>query len=565
MGKIENGKLSNNSQEKKLKMLVTHGELAIAIGIVLLILFTISSIYSQSINSAQVEATLALNQYRLGSKALTYAVQSYAVSGDSRYYDDYMNELNVDKNRDKALDILESLNLKDSEWQLINQISELSNGLVPLEEAAMDDVANGNLEAAVNSVFSAQYEDTIVTINNTTETLVDTVIERYNKQQSIARFFQYLMEILFIIALVSIFASFIKIVKFAGYELIRPIKLVSAEMETVAKGEFDSEMTLKPDDSEVGRMIGAIAFMKNNMRNMVTEISDVLEEMGKGNFNIELKQKYVGKFSDIKDSINKIQSEMRNTLQTIIDASNMIESGASQLSCAAQELATGCTDQEGEVSNLVDIFDGVVNNMQQNVNETHKSVQMTDHAVETMGETNNRMQELKQAIMEINRCSEQIRTIISDIDDIACQTNLLALNAAIEAARAGEAGKGFAVVAEQVKKLAQESSEAAGRTTKLIETTVEAVEKGTQIANATEENMTEVTSNVSDAASKMKEIADKLNQDVSSINQVKENLDRVSSVVENNSATSEQTSAISQEQRNQVETMVNLMNNFHLK
>jgi uncharacterized protein YggT (Ycf19 family) len=59
MGKIENGKLSNNSQEKKLKMLVTRGELAIAIGIVLLILFTISSIYSQSINSAQVDATLA--------------------------------------------------------------------------------------------------------------------------------------------------------------------------------------------------------------------------------------------------------------------------------------------------------------------------------------------------------------------------------------------------------------------------------------------------------------------------------------------------------------------------
>jgi methyl-accepting chemotaxis protein len=429
----------------------------------------------------------------------------------------------------------------------------------------MDDVASGNLEAAVDSVFSTQYEDTIVTINNTTETLVNTVIERYNKQQTIACFFQYLMEALFVIALVFILISFIKIVKFAGYELIRPIKLVSAEMETVANGEFDSEMTLKPDDSEVGRMIGAIAFMKDNMRNMVTEISDVLEEMGKGNFNLELKQKYVGKFSDIKESINKIQNEMRNTLQTIRDASNMIESGASQLSCAAQELATGCTDQEGEVSNLVEIFDGVVTNMQQNVSETHKSVQMTDHAVDTMGETNNRMQELKQAIMEINRCSEQIRTIISDIDDIACQTNLLALNAAIEAARAGEAGKGFAVVAEQVKKLAQESSEAAGRTTKLIETTVEAVEKGTQIANATEENMTEVTANVSDAASKMREIAGKLNHDVSSISQVKENLNRVSSVVENNSATSEQTSAISQEQRNQVETMVNLMNNFHLK
>jgi methyl-accepting chemotaxis protein len=560
----ENGKLSNNSQEKRLKSLVRQGELAIVIGVVLLILFTVSSIYSQSINSAQVDAALALNQYRLGSKALTYAVQSYAVSGDSKYYDDYMNELNVDQNRDKALETLKGLDIKESEWDMIDKIAELSNGLVPLEEAAMDSVAAGNLEAAVDSVFSEQYENTIVTINDTTETLVDTVVDRYSRQQSVARFFQYLMEVLFIISLGLILTSFIKIVKFASHELIRPIKLVSVEMETLAKGEFDSELTLKPDDSEVGKMIGAIAFMKKNMRNMVTEISDVLEEMGGGNFNVELKQEYVGKFSDIKDSINKIQSEMRSTLQTIRDASNMIDSGAEQLSNAAQELASGCTDQESEVSNLVGLFDGVAVNMQQNVTESNKSVQMTDHAVETMEETNHRMQELKEAIAEINKCSEQINTIIGDIDDIASQTNLLALNAAIEAARAGEAGKGFAVVAEQVKKLAQESSEAAGRTTKLIETTVEAVEKGNRIANATEANMTEVTAGVRDAAAKMREIADKLGGDVSSINQVKENLTHVSSVVESNSATSEETSAISQEQRGQVETMVNMMNKFNL-
>jgi methyl-accepting chemotaxis protein len=297
---------------------------------------------------------------------------------------------------------------------------------------------------------------------------------------------------------------------------------------------------------------------------MVTEISDVLEDMGGGNFNVELKQEYVGKFSDIKDSILKIRSEMRSALLTIRDASNSIESGAEQLAYAAEELASGCTDQTGEVTNLVGVFDGVAINMQQNVKESNKSVQMADHAVETLEEANQKMQELENAIDEINRCSEQINTIIGDIDDIASQTNLLALNAAIEAARAGEAGKGFAVVAEQVKNLAQESSQAAGRTTKLIETTVEAVEKGTMIANATEANMIEVTAGVRDAAEKMREIVEKLNSDVTSINQVKANLDHVSSVVENNSATSEETSAISQEQRSQVETMVKLMNNFQL-
>jgi methyl-accepting chemotaxis protein len=216
----------------------------------------ISNIYSQSVNSAQVDAALALNQYRLGSKALTYAVQSYAVSGDSKYYDDYMNELNVYQNRDKALAILEGLDIKDSEWDMINQISDLSNGLVPLEEAAMESVAAGDLQAAVDSVFSSQYEDTIVTINNTTETLVDTVVNRYSKLQTISRVFQYVMEVLFIISLGFILLSFTEIVKFAKLELIRPIKMVSEDMETLAKGDFDSEMSMEPDDSEVGRMVG---------------------------------------------------------------------------------------------------------------------------------------------------------------------------------------------------------------------------------------------------------------------------------------------------------------------
>jgi methyl-accepting chemotaxis protein len=564
MGDSAKGKSKNYSQEKRLKSLVIRGELAIVTGVVLLILFTLSSIYCQSINSAQVNAVLALNQYRLGSKALTYAVQSYAVSGDTKFYDDYMNELNVDKNRDKALETLHKIDIQDSEWELINQIAELSNGLVPLEEAAMEDVAAGDLEGAVDSVFSSEYENTIVTINDTTETLASTVVDRYNSKQTKACFFQYMLEVLFIISLGFIMVSFIKIVRFAGYELIRPIKLVSAQMETLAQGEFDSEMTLEPDNSEVGRMIGAIAFMKENMRSMVSEISDVLKEMGDGNFNVELKQEYVGKFSEIKDSINEIQSQMRSALLTISDVSNKIDSGAVQLANAAEELATGCTEQTGEVTNLVGLFDGLTINMQQNVDESNKTVQMADHAVATLEDANQKMQELKNAIEEINKCSEQISTIIGDIDDIASQTNLLALNAAIEAARAGEAGKGFAVVADQVKTLAQESSQAAGRTTKLIETTVETVEKGTLIANATEANMTEVTAGVRGAAEKMKEITEMLVRDASSINEVKENLGHVSSVVENNSATSEETSAISQEQRNQVDAMVQLMNNFRL-
>ena len=83
------------------------------ISIVMLILFIGSNMYLSRINSQQLEATMYLNQYRLGSKTLTAAVQSYAVTGDQTYYDNYMKELNEDKNRDIAWEGLQKDGLTD--------------------------------------------------------------------------------------------------------------------------------------------------------------------------------------------------------------------------------------------------------------------------------------------------------------------------------------------------------------------------------------------------------------------------------------------------------------------
>src|SRR6185312_928154 len=72
------------------------------------------------------------------------------------------------------------------------------------------------------------------------------------------------------------------------------------------------------------------------------------------------------------------------------------------------------------------------------------------------------------AIQDLSTKSERIGGVVDTITAIAEQTNLLALNAAIEAARAGEQGRGFAVVAEEVRKLAEESQDAAGQISSLI-------------------------------------------------------------------------------------------------
>ena len=139
------------------------------ISIVMLILFIGSNMYLSRINSQQLEATMYLNQYRLGSKTLTAAVQSYAVTGDQTYYDNYMKELNEDKNRDIAWEGLQKDGLTDNEWALLNHIAEMSNGLVPLEEEAMDKAGSGDTQAAISYVFGEEYESTVQEITATTD------------------------------------------------------------------------------------------------------------------------------------------------------------------------------------------------------------------------------------------------------------------------------------------------------------------------------------------------------------------------------------------------------------
>ncbi len=562
MGKEENKVSGNKSQSAILHKLVRQAFIAVGIGAALLLGFIVLNIGTSSINSAQLNTMSALNQYRIGSRTLTYEIQSYAATGEDGYYDDYMKELNVDQNREKAIEILHTCGISEKEWESLNSISGMSEGLVPLEVEAIDYVQAGDLEAAQACVFSDEYGETVKKINTQTDETIATILARKDRQQIAMKILQLIFGFMFALSFIYVVKQFIRIIRFAERELLEPIQKVSEQMEVLAEGNFRTALELEEDESEVGRMVGAIAFMKRNLLAMVEEITQILEQMGNGNYNIHIEQEYVGEFITIKESFQKIGEKMRETLLTIRNVSKQIDSGSGQLAYAAEDMAHGCTAQATQVSELLAVFEDMTKSMEHNSQAAEESAKMAAKAGMTLANGNQKMQDLKDAIQEISNCSEQISTIIGAIEDIASQTNLLALNAAIEAARAGEAGRGFAVVAEQVKNLANESAKAAGKTTELIEMTVTAMDKGIVIADETVSNMNEVMSEAKEATQKMEQIVVMLKQDTERMRDVNASVEQVSAVVDNNSAASQETAAVSEEQKTQVETMVGLMEQF---
>ncbi len=356
------------------------------------------------------------------------------------------------------------------------------------------------------------------------------------------------------------------LVKFVNRNIKKPMLMLTEVSNRLAQGrlEVDISGAAGGKKDEIGMLTGAMAQMVSRLKVYIEDISQALSSMSENDFTVKSSVEYMGDFTSIELSLQKISSSLNQTLLVINTAAEQVSAGASQVASGAQELAAGSTEQAASVEELNVSVERIAGQAAENSSTVNTAVGYFTQAERGFSTGIEHMEQLTGAMTEIASSSDRIASITKTIEDIAFQTNILALNAAIEAARAGSAGKGFAVVADEVRSLAAKSAQAAKQTGELIQAAVVAAEKGRSMTAQTAHILQDVGAITAKLSGSFQQIEQASAEQAGAIEQIRQGLSRVSAVVQTNAATAEENSATSEEMSAQAATLREEVGKFKL-
>lgn len=193
-------------------------------------------------------------------------------------------------------------------------------------------------------------------------------------------------------------------------------------------------------------------------------------------------------------AMNEILELVDGTVGEFHERSVMLGGEAARLEQASHTLAANAESQSTAIEELSTTIEQTSHQVRSNALASKAANEVAQNTTATVSRGREKLDQMVEAIKEINTSSSEIANIIKVIDEIAFQTNLLALNAAVEAARAGQHGRGFAVVAAEVRNLAGRSAKAARETSDLIDKSARRVDLGVSLTQEASKSFDQINS-----------------------------------------------------------------------
>ena len=289
---------------------------------------------------------------------------------------------------------------------------------------------------------------------------------------------------------------------FAG-KITNPIAQLEGYAVELSKGNLAMRDLPVTSSDEIGALTDEFNIMKKNLHGLISKMSTTAEQVAASSEQLTASSQQSADASiKVAETVNEVSDAVNNQMHDINSAKSNID--AIFVEKKSRDVA--------ETSN-------------QTSAAAQKGSELMTNAVDSMGRIENSVMASADVVRKLGENSRQIGQIVEAIAAIAEQTNLLALNAAIEAARAGEHGRGFAVVSEEVRKLAEQSSEAADQ----IKVRISSIQQDTEDAV---EAMQTGTDEVKAGTGAIRDVGTQFSEILSMVNGIKTQMDEINSAVQ---------------------------------
>ncbi|MGE5508134.1 MAG: methyl-accepting chemotaxis protein [Chitinophagales bacterium] len=326
--------------------------------------------------------------------------------------------------------------------------------------------------------------------------------------------------------------------------ITKPLNKIVATAESVAQGDLTQTADVHSRD-EIGAAANALNLAIENLRGLILQVSRTAEQ--------------------VATSSEQLAASASETGKTTSQVASTIE----QLAKGTEEQSKSAALADETTGQMMGLLRGVTERLQAMVTESNRASELAnsgrqsaDKSVDQMTSISETVSSSAQVVKGLGERSREIGQIVDVITGIADQTNLLALNAAIEAARAGEQGRGFAVVAEEVRKLAEQSRQAAeqiaglireiqtetGKAVSSMEAGTKEVAAGTAVIGETGRAFQEIAAAVETVVKRIHEVTDSAVQVTQGAEQVVQAVENIANITEEAAASAEEVSAGAEEQ-----------------